>query len=92
MMQRLERPQVDSVADVETNFLQAPVCIMVVPSARRRVPCYLHQVAPLARARRGGGPARDALNHGATATPVSGHTQVVTVCLGRRRRARAAGV
>lgn len=86
MMQRLERPQVDSVADVETNFLQAPVCIMVVPSARRRVPCYLHQVAP-----RGGGP-RDALNHGATATPVSGHTQVATVCLGRRRRARAAGV
>jgi len=34
MMQRLERPQVDSIADVETNFLQAPVCIMVVPSAR----------------------------------------------------------
>jgi hypothetical protein len=53
-MQRLERPQVDSVADVETNFLQAPVCIMVVPSARAafngRVPCYLHQVAPLAAA------------------------------------------
>jgi hypothetical protein len=38
MMQRLERPQVDSVADVETNFLQAPVCIMVVPSARAAFP------------------------------------------------------